>query len=423
MKILAVGDGARLTSGFGRVMRETLSYAVRQGHQVVQIAALDAAPVSDPAWYVGRGITPILPAGADTVGMDLFGPAIVHHRPDVILAIGDAITVAQWCEQRRRLPAGIDVPPVVAYVPIEGAPLNPRIVEALKRPDVLITCTQWGSAQCEMMLGHPVPYVYHGVRAGEWLMAPGWNRESVRASLGWAPDDVVLTYVARNQMRKSQDKLIEALAILRAKGYPCRLYLHCAPWERGWNGGWNLHDIAEAEGVAEYVQFPALNTAVHGVGVATLAERLAAADLYVHPSKVEGFGLPLVEAMAVGLPVIATMDRGNMTEIVEAFGLLMPADYWDTWHNGARLACVKAETIAGYVEYAIDQMRAGPEWPFPRQEGRLPCGQSGSSARRQPPWCWLARPCRRRRCGPRCCARRCSRNGAGRNTATPCARA
>jgi glycosyltransferase involved in cell wall biosynthesis len=50
------------------------------------------------------------------------------------------------------------------------------------------------------------------------------------------------------------------------------------------------------------------------------------ADIYVHPSLVEGFGMTIVEAMACGTPVISS-NRGSLPEVVREAGILFdPSD-------------------------------------------------------------------------------------------------
>ena len=52
---------------------------------------------------------------------------------------------------------------------------------------------------------------------------------------------------------------------------------------------------------------------------------MAAAELLLIPSRYEGFGLPALEAMAVGTPVIAS-DRGGLPEALGGAGMILPLD-------------------------------------------------------------------------------------------------
>ncbi|SMB22457.1 Glycosyltransferase [Sterolibacterium denitrificans] len=61
------------------------------------------------------------------------------------------------------------------------------------------------------------------------------------------------------------------------------------------------------------------------LGQARLAEVVAGARALVYPSLYEGFGLPVVEAMASGTPVIVS-DRASLPEVAGAAGLIVDAD-------------------------------------------------------------------------------------------------
>jgi glycosyltransferase involved in cell wall biosynthesis len=68
------------------------------------------------------------------------------------------------------------------------------------------------------------------------------------------------------------------------------------------------------------------------VSRAMLAAFYRRAAALVFPSKHEGFGLPLVEAMHYGLPILAS-DRSCIPEIVDGAGELLPADDDVAWAN------------------------------------------------------------------------------------------
>jgi glycosyltransferase involved in cell wall biosynthesis len=62
-------------------------------------------------------------------------------------------------------------------------------------------------------------------------------------------------------------------------------------------------------------------------GVTNLREHLAAADIFVLPSRSEGFSNAIVEAMAASLPVVATNVGGNAEAVQDGVsGFLVPSD-------------------------------------------------------------------------------------------------
>ena len=73
------------------------------------------------------------------------------------------------------------------------------------------------------------------------------------------------------------------------------------------------------------------------VPVAQLAAELRGAHALAFPSLFEGFGLPALEAMAAGLPVVVS-DRTSLPEVVGGAGLVVPAEQPEAWADALRRA-------------------------------------------------------------------------------------
>lgn len=83
--------------------------------------------------------------------------------------------------------------------------------------------------------------------------------------------------------------------------------------------GWRANDIAGR--LRQLAQDGQIRFVGH-VGRGALADLYAGAATFVFPSLYEGFGLPPLEAMACGVPVVVS-DRASMPEVVGAAGLLI----------------------------------------------------------------------------------------------------
>ncbi|MGH7508104.1 MAG: glycosyltransferase family 4 protein [Gemmatimonadales bacterium] len=130
------------------------------------------------------------------------------------------------------------------------------------------------------------------------------RRRRAREALGLRPDDEVLVTVGRQEIQKGQAYLLEAIAAL-ARTRP-RLVLLLAG--RTGHASLELHRIHERLRLGDRVRFLGHRDDV--------PELLAAADLFVFPSLYEGLGCSVLEAMALGLPVVAS-DIPALREVVE----------------------------------------------------------------------------------------------------------
>jgi glycosyltransferase involved in cell wall biosynthesis len=89
--------------------------------------------------------------------------------------------------------------------------------------------------------------------------------------------------------------------------------------------GWGNVEGLEGAGVRE----------LGAVDDGTLDALYRAASVCALPSRYEGFGLPLLEAMARGCPVVAS-DVSSLPEVVNGAGPLVPADDVDAWAEALR---------------------------------------------------------------------------------------
>jgi glycosyltransferase involved in cell wall biosynthesis len=105
-----------------------------------------------------------------------------------------------------------------------------------------------------------------------------------------------ILYVGRINARKNLERLVEALGILRGKGLAHELVI---VGKQDWMAGRVLQKVRDMS-LESRVRFVGYVPTEH------LPVFYNAADLFVYPSICEGFGIPLVEAMACGVPVVTS---------------------------------------------------------------------------------------------------------------------
>ncbi|HLE43219.1 MAG TPA: glycosyltransferase [Methylomirabilota bacterium] len=144
--------------------------------------------------------------------------------------------------------------------------------------------------------------------------APG-HRAAARAALGLPPSPLCL-YVGRLDREKNLEFLLEAFARVVARRPEAELLLV----GRGTREA-TLRRRAARLRVASRVRF------VGGVSLDAVVRYYQAADLFLFTSTTETQGLAVLEAMAVGLPVVAVRAAGVEEAVVDGVsGLLVPED-------------------------------------------------------------------------------------------------
>ncbi len=159
------------------------------------------------------------------------------------------------------------------------------------------------------------------------------DRERVRRDLGIPDRAVVFVTAAHLFERKGYHIAIEAFANVRhggTQGHYIIVGIGEAAYEQ------RLRGRCDALGISDVVHFVGYQAAVRPY--------LDAADVYLQPSLMEGFGIAVIEAMARGCPVIAS-NTGGLPDIVvdqETGCLVTPGD-----RPGLEQAMVALATDAG----------------------------------------------------------------------------
>ena len=157
---------------------------------------------------------------------------------------------------------------------------------------------------------HQVKVIYLGV--SENFFKEGSGEPRVRFHL---PSCHILLHVGHNKFYKNIPALLRVLAIL---AYSLRLDVKLLKVGDAFTK--DQEGLAKTLGVADRIVHQGI------VSSEDLPDLYRCADLLLLPSLDEGFGLPVLEAMASGIPVVAS-NRGALPEIVGEAGLLVdPGD-------------------------------------------------------------------------------------------------
>jgi glycosyltransferase involved in cell wall biosynthesis len=155
--------------------------------------------------------------------------------------------------------------------------------------------------------------VYNGIDIESF--GPG-NGNSFRTELGIGADELVFGALGNVRAPKAYDVLLRAAALLATENTPCRVVIvgdtsgHTFP---------QLQKLHASLGLGNRVLFVGFRRDVPQV--------LRAFDVLALSSRTEGFSLATVQAMATGIPVVATRS-GGPEEILEdgSTGILVPPD-------------------------------------------------------------------------------------------------
>lgn len=295
--LLFLGDSPGLQSGLGRIGRD--------------LACLCCQLPEFRVGYLGRGgvatrqfpfIQYVFPESAGW-GQDYLNYAwtdFAGDQPGILFAIWDA-TRLHWVPRNRGFKKWI-------YCPVDATGPNDRLTgfaaESLAGFDRVLSYTKWGAGVLERTLGKPVDWIPHGINLD--VFQPR-DRKAARIALGFSDKDTVIGCVMTNQQRKDWG-LAAGIAAGLASDLPrVKFWWHVDVLERHWS----LPALIRDYGLEDRVRI----TLTGSLNDTEMSYYYSGCDLTILPSLGEGFGFPIVESLACGVPCMVG-DYAGGAELV-----------------------------------------------------------------------------------------------------------
>jgi glycosyltransferase involved in cell wall biosynthesis len=201
-----------------------------------------------------------------------------------------------------------------AFVTLSPLPLAKRwlfasVESLLSHLTDVIVCSsknEWDHAHALGLPAHKLTVVVNGRSP-----SPAPDRQTIRANLGLAEQQVVIGFVGRLEAQKAPHRLIEACLKL----LPRLPHLHLLM----------IGDGPERQSLQISLDRAGLKHRVTWLGAVDAVQYMAAMDVFAMPSLYEGFAYVLIEALHAGLPVVATPVGGvNESVAPGKNGIIVP---------------------------------------------------------------------------------------------------
>ena len=173
------------------------------------------------------------------------------------------------------------------------------------------------SARTAAYLERKPVVILHGIDTRSF--SPPDDRAALRGRLGLPRDHVIMGCFGRTSAQKGPEALVAAAVGLLPDrpGVTAMVMGRATEGHEGFLAG--LKEKVAVAGLSARILFPP------EVPVQEMADWYRALDLYVAPQRWEGFGLTPIEAMACGVPVVATRVGAFEEIVTDATGSLVPA--------------------------------------------------------------------------------------------------
>lgn len=354
-----VNEFSYLSTGYSTYGREVLSRLHDMGkYEVAEFATYihhEDFRVSTIPWtvYANEPVPPTSPNfnqdevnrynsnAINAFGSWRFEDVCLSFQPDVVFDIRDYWMMSFESASPYRHIFNWAIMPTV-----DAAPQNEQWLSTYCSAEAVLTYQDWSGKVLQDETGGLAKWRGSASPAADDCFVPMANKQELKSILGLGPDVNVVGTVMRNQRRKLYPELFAAFRKYLDKTGDTNtvLYCHTSYPDRGWdipyhimknglsskvfftyvcgtcgNSYGSTFQDAKTKCIACGSNECGLANVKRGVNPERLAQIYNMFDLYVQYANCEGFGIPMVEAAACGVPVMAT-DYSAMHDVVRKVG-------------------------------------------------------------------------------------------------------
>ena len=330
-RILWVSNAPWAATGYGQQTAQAITRLKADGNDVA-VAANYGLEASATMWNSPAGSIPVYPRGMDTWSNDVI-PAHMHDwsqrdkdAEHLLMTLFDVWVFKgeKWAEF-----------PVASWIPIDHVPAPPEVSAWARLPFVYpIAMSKFGKSMLENVgieswyVPHAVEKVYKPTKS---FVTPNGQTFTGREFMKISEDKFVVGMNAANKgvspVRKAFGENLLAFSMFAKKYDDAVLYIHTDP--SGSMGGIRINDLILSCGISpEKVIFPDPYLLRSGISQEIMASIYSGMDVLLATSMGEGFGVPTVEALSCGVPVIVS-DFAASAELCGDGWKIGGQPYWD----------------------------------------------------------------------------------------------
>lgn len=334
--------------------RELLTRLYATGKYEIAELGTNARPEDDRINYFPWKIYPVIPAMEDKESWGLFNSkqegqfgawcfekTILDFKPDVVLDFRDPYHCTyELLSPLREYYSHLFMPTV------DATPQTDEWANQYTMSDGILSYTEFGRKILQKTCGDSINFMGVASPGANFEDLKPLNKKEIRVKYGLPEDVLILGMVARNQIRKFFPDLFEMFRRFievapRELADKTFLHVHTGHPDAGWDMGRILKEYGLSHKVYfTYICRSCADIRIHlwndyglpcrrcgnksvfftnpafGLTREGLCELYNLYDLYIQYAGLEGFGVPVVEAAACGIP-ICTVPYSGMEDFVE----------------------------------------------------------------------------------------------------------